>query len=273
MPVITLTSDIGQADFIIGAVKGQILSTIPDCTIADITHYLSSKDYQQGAYIFNNAAKYYPKGTVHIVMVNFFQNPQEHVLFAHFNGHFFVVPDNGFLTMMLGLKPVDIVKINCKGATTFIQMLDRVVESVAYFFASGNLLDAGEPATEILEIYPMQPTISPNWMEGQILFIDQFENVVVNIRKEEFDLHAKGRSFKIVFTRNETIEVLRNNYGDVPVADKMAWFNSAGYLEIAVRGGNMAGLFGLSKYDENQHNKQRPNDNKWFFQMVRVFFE
>jgi hypothetical protein len=44
-------------------------------------------------------------------------------------------------------------------------------------------------------------------------------------------------------------------------------------LEIAVRGGNMAGLFGLSKYDENQHNKQRPNDNKWFFQMVRVFFE
>jgi S-adenosylmethionine hydrolase len=152
-------------------------------------------------------------------------------------------------------------------------MLDRVVESVAYFFASGNLLDAGEPATEILEIYPMQPTISPNWMEGQILFIDQFENVVVNIRKEEFDLHAKGRSFKIVFTRNETIEVLRSNYGDVPVADKMAWFNSAGYLEIAVRGGNMAGLFGLSKYDENQHNKQRPNDNKWFFQMVRVFFE
>jgi S-adenosylmethionine hydrolase len=97
--------------------------------------------------------------------------------------------------------------------------------------------------------------------------------VVVNIRKEEFDLHAKGRPFKIVFTRNETIEVLSSNYGAVPVADKMAWFNSAGYLEIAVRGGNMAGLFGLSKYDENQIGKQRPNDNKWFFQMVRVFFE
>jgi hypothetical protein len=66
MPVITLTSDIGQEDFIIGAVKGQILSTIPTATIADITHYLSSKNYQQGAYIFNNAAKHFPKGTVHI---------------------------------------------------------------------------------------------------------------------------------------------------------------------------------------------------------------
>jgi S-adenosylmethionine hydrolase len=273
MPVITLTSDIGQEDFIIGAVKGQILSTIPTATVADITHYLSSKNYQQGAYIFNNAAKHFPKGTVHLVMVNFFQFPQEHVLFAHYNGHFFVTPDNGFLTMMLGVKPLEIVKINCKGAYTFIQITEKIVESLAYFIASGNMAEAGEPFTDIQEIYPMQPTLGPNWMEGQILFIDQFENVVVNIRKEEFDLHAKGRPFKIVFTRNETIEVLSKHYGEVPVADKLAWFNSAGYLEIAVRGGNMAGLFGLSKYDENQHNKQRPNDNKWFFQMVRVFFE
>ena len=71
MPIITLTSDIGQEDFIIGALKGQILSTIPGMGIADITHYLSSKNYQQGAYIFNNAAKHYPAGTLHFIMVNF----------------------------------------------------------------------------------------------------------------------------------------------------------------------------------------------------------
>ena len=110
-------------------------------------------------------------------------------------------------------------------------------------------------------------------MEGQIIFIDQFENVVVNIRQEEFEMHAKGRPFKIMFTRNETIGEISRNYGAVTISDKLAWFNSAGYLELSVRGGNMAGLFGLSKFDENQANKQRPNDNKWFFQMVRVFFE
>ncbi len=273
MPVITLTSDIGQEDFIIGAIKGQILSIIPGCSIADITHQLSSKNYLQGAYIFNNAAKHYPSGTVHVVMVNFFQYPQEHVLFAHYNGHYFVVPDNGFLTMMLGLKPKDIVKIDIKGASTFIQITERIVESVAYFFASGNLSDAGDPAGEILEIYPTQPMFDPKWVEAQIIFIDQFENVVVNIRQEEFEMHAKGRPFKIMFTRNETIGELSRNYGAVTISDKLAWFNSAGYLELAVRGGNMAGLFGLSKFDENQGNKLRPNDNKWFFQMVRVFFE
>ena len=273
MPVITLTSDIGQEDFIIGAIKGQILSIIPGCTIADITHQLSSKNYLQGAYIFNNAAKHYPSGTVHVVMVNFFQYQQDHVLFAHYNGHFFITPDNGFLTMMLGIKPSDIVAIDIKGANTFVQITERIVESVAYFFASGNLLDAGAAIENIVEIFPTQPKYDNNWMEGQIIFIDQFENVVVNIRQEEFETHAKGRPFKIVFTRNETIQVLSRNYGAVPVAAKLAWFNSAGYLEISVRGGNMAGLFGLSKYDENQMSKQRPNDNKWFFQMVRVFFE
>jgi hypothetical protein len=273
MPVITLTSDIGQEDFIIGAIKGQLLSMIPGCAIADITHQLSSKNYLQGAYIFNNAAKHFPANTVHIVMVNFFQYPQEHVLFAHYNGHFFVVPDNGFLTMMLAIKPVDIVKIDIKGVNTFIQITERIIASLSYFFASGNLLDVGQPATEIVEIYPTQPKFDIGWMEGQIIFIDQFENVVVNIRQDEFEAHAKGRPFKIVFTRNETIQTLSRNYGAVPISDKLAWFNSAGYLEISVRGGNMAGLFGLSKYDESQINKQRPNDNKWFFQMVRVFFE
>ena len=273
MPFITLTSDIGQEDFIVGAIKGQILSMIPGCTIADITHQLSSKNYLQGAYVFNNAAKHFPSGSVHIVLVNFFHHPKDHVLFAHYNGHFFITPDNGFLTMMLGVKPNDIVAIDIKGANTFIQITERIIESVAYFFASGNLLDAGNPIDNIVEVFPTKPMFDANWMEGQIIFIDQFENVVVNIRQADFEAHAKGRPFKIVFTRNETIESLSPNYGAVPVADKLAWFNSAGYLEISVRGGNMAGLFGLSKYNENQINKQRPNDNKWFFQMVRVFFE
>ena len=110
MPIITLTSDIGQEDFIIGALKGQILSTIPGMGIADITHYLSSKNYQQGAYIFNNAAKHYPAGTLHFIMVNFFQFPKRHALLTKHNNQYFITPDNGFLTMMLGGKPKRLLK-------------------------------------------------------------------------------------------------------------------------------------------------------------------
>ena len=273
MPIITLTSDIGQEDFIIGAVKGQILSTIPGMGIADITHYLSSKNYQQGAYIFNNAAKHYPAGTLHFIMVNFFQFPKRHALLTKHNNQYFITPDNGFLTMMLGGKPKEIIKIDFKEAHTFLEITQEIFNAIGAFVKANSISAAGTAFQDIEEIYPMQPTLGPNWMEGQILFIDQFENVVVNIRKEDFDLQAQGRTFKIVFTRTETITDLSHHYGEVPIADKLAWFNSAGYLEIAVRGGNMAGLFGLSKFDENQLNKQRPNDNKWFFQMVRVFFE
>ena len=80
-------------------------------------------------------------------------------------------------------------------------------------------------------------------------------------------------SFKIVFKRNEVIDSISANYTSVAETDKLAWFNSAGYLEIALRNGNMAGLFGLQGFNEQMQNKGAASDTNWFYQTVRVFFE
>ena len=72
MAVITLSTDIGQSDFIIGAIKGQLISAIPAATIIDITHQLSPQNYQQAAYVCTNAFSYYPSGSFHILLINFF---------------------------------------------------------------------------------------------------------------------------------------------------------------------------------------------------------
>jgi S-adenosylmethionine hydrolase len=127
--------------------------------------------------------------------------------------------------------------------------------------------------TNIVEKYPLRATVGPNWMEGQILFIDNFENVVINITREEFLEQRNGRSFKIVFKRNETIDTISDNYTSVPESEKLAWFNSAGYLEIALRNGNMAGLFGLQGFNEQMQQAGSSMENKWFYQTVRIFFE
>jgi S-adenosylmethionine hydrolase len=71
-------------------------------------------------------------------------------------------------------------------------------------------------------------------MEGQILFIDHFENVVINITREEFEEQRKGRRFRIMFKRNETIDTISADYTGVPESEILAWFNSAGYLELAI---------------------------------------
>ena len=82
---------------------------------------------------------------------------------------------------------------------------------------------------------------------------------------------CKGRSFRIVFKRDETIDRISETYADVAEGEKLALFNSAGYLEIAIQKGNAAGLFGLQDFTEQSQNQYL--QSRLFYQTVRVYFE
>jgi hypothetical protein len=273
MPILTLTTDIGQRDYLTGAIKGQFLSLLPTLNIVDITHYLSQTNFPQAAYTCNNAFKYYPSGTFHFVIVNLFDTPANYLLIAKYRDHFIICPDNGLLTMITGNKPWEMVAMPVGKKNTLLEITQAVAEKIAVIAETGNLLSGGEPIEDIVEKYPLRATLGPNWMEGQILFIDNFENVVINITQEEFLEQRNGRRFKIVFKRNEVIEAISDNYTSVAESEKLAWFNSAGYLEIALRNGNMAGLFGLQGFNEQMQQTGSASGNKWFYQTVRIFFE
>ncbi len=273
MPVLTLTTDIGQRDYIVGAIKGQLLSTVPSLNIADITHYLSQTNFPQAAYTCNNAFKYYPAGTYHFVIVNLFESPVKYLLIAKHNNQYIICPDNGLLTMITGQKPRYMVAVDVTGQYTLLGITQIIAEKIALIEHSGDLASAGAPIDNIDEKYPLRATLGPDWMEGQILFIDHFENVVINITREEFNEHRRNRNFKIVFKRNEIIDAISNNYTAVSETEKLAWFNSAGYLEISLRNGNIAGLFGLQGFNEQMQQAGSSTDNKWFYQTVRIFFE
>jgi S-adenosylmethionine hydrolase len=273
MPILTLTTDIGQQDYLVGAIKGQFVNLLPSLNICDITHYLSKTNFPQAAYTCNNAFRYYPPGTFHLVIVNLFESATKNLLVAKYRDQYIICPDNGLLTMIAGVKPTEIVGISLDKHQTLLEITQHVAFSVAAIHDEGKLPAGGEPITEIVEKYPLRATIGQNWMEGQILFIDNFENVVINITREEFHEQKKGRGFKIVFKRNEIIDTISENYTSVSESEKLAWFNSAGYLEIALRNGNMAGLFGLQGYNEQMQQNGSTTENKWFYQTVRVFFE
>lgn len=273
MPVLTLTTDIGQRDYLVGAIKGQLLSLVPSLNITDVTHYLSQTNFPQAAYTCNNAFRYYPPGTFHLVIINLFESPVKCLLVAKYLDQYIICPDNGILTMITGQKPSAMHAIELNGHYTLLEMTQRVAEKVAMIIDSGDIADAGPLVDNVIEKYPLRATLGPDWMEGQILFIDNFENVVINITRGEFNEHRKGRSFKIVFKRNEIIEAISDNYTAVPETEKLAWFNSAGYLEISLRNGNIAGLFGLQGFNEQMQSAGSSMENKWFYQTVRIFFE
>lgn len=273
MPIVTLTTDIGQNDYIVGAIKGQLLTADPTCNIVDITHCLSPFNYLQAAYICSNAYKYYPAGTVHILLINLFDTHPHHMLMAEHNGQFIVCPDNGVLTLITGARPAEVVAvpIDQQSSMGVIQCTASLTAALAQLWKGASLAQIGDTRVKIEEKYPLRATVGPDWMEGQIIFIDNFENVVVNVTQQEFEEQRKGRRFKIVFTRNEMIETLSRNYASVAAGEKLAWFNSAGYLEIAINKGNVAGLFGLQGYSETS--RHATLHNKWFYQTVRIFFE
>ena len=272
MPIVTLTTDIGQRDFLVGAIKGQFLQLDPGMNIADITHYLPQTNFPQASYICANAFKHYPSGTFHVVIANLYESPLKYLLMAKYRQQYIICADNGLLTMITGEKPKEIVPIALSNAHNLLQITSAIAVAVNTVSKTGQLNNIGGLIDTIDEKYPLRPTVGPDWIEGQILFIDQFENVVINITEAEFNEHRRGRGFKIVFKRNEVISSISTSYAAVPETEKLAWFNSAGYLEIALRNGNMAGLFGLQGFNE-QLQKAPSVDTSWFYQTVRVFFE
>lgn len=273
MPIITLTSDIGQQDYIVGAIKGQLLSANPEFNINDITHSLSQSNYPLAAYICSNAFKYYPKNTFHIVLVNLFETKPLNILVAQYEYQYIICPDNGILTMIAGKTPQHILALDVSHLHVLLDYTALIAATIKKITDGIPFDQVGTAIQSITEKFPLRPLITANWIEGQILFIDQFENVVINITKEEFELERKGRNFKILFTRNEVIDVISNNYTSVNEGEKLAYFNSAGYLEIAVNKGNFAGLFGWKGYNEKIQQQITSNQNKWFYQTVRIYFE
>ncbi len=275
MPLITLTSDIGSQDFLVGAVKGQLLSANPDFNIVDISHNLSPFNYPQAAYVCRNAIKNFPDGTFHIVMVNLFDQPPEHLLFINYNNQYIGCADNGLITMILEEVPQDIVGIslNKSAQKNALYCADVFARAFNQILKGETLDDIGDRNIPIEVKNPLRALLGNNWIEGQIIFIDNFENVIINITKDEFEAQRRGRSFKIVFKRDEIIDKISDTYADVTESEKLALFNSAGYLEIAINKGNAAGLFGLQGYTENLNTQSQYLQNRLLYQTVKVFFE
>lgn len=276
MPLLTLTSDIGNQDFMPAAIKGQLLQANETFNIIEVTNLLSPFNYPQAAYVCRNAINNFPEGTFHLILINLFDEKPEHLLLAEHNGQYIGCADNGLLTMILEQVPTQVVALHLEKSEQ-----KNTLYCVSIFANAFNLLlsgkslhQIGDPSVSIKVKNPLRPLLGNNWIEGQIIFIDNFENVIINISKDEFEEQRKGRRFTLIFKRDEEIDKISETYADVAEGEKLALFNSAGYLEIAINKGNAAGLFGLQGFSEKQFNTQSQlMSNRLIYQTVKVYFQ
>lgn len=250
MPIITLTSDWGLKDHYLGAVKGAILSRLPEALIIDITHTIPSFNSEQAAFILRNAYPNYPKGTVHILAIN----TEESEKFPHtairYNGHYFIGTDNGIFSLLCDKPPDKVVEIQVPQDTDYFTFStrDRFVKVAVHLAKGGKIEELGKVKNKILEKILLKPVIDKDVIRGHVMYIDSYENVITNITEPVFSENRKGRKFSIFF-RSYEIKKISRSYQDVPPGEILALFDSNRYLEIAMNQGNAAGLLGLDYKD------------------------
>ena len=275
MPLLTLTSAIGNQDYLVGAIKAQLLKISPDFHIIDITHNIAPFNSSHAAYVCKSTMKNFPDFTYHIILVNLFETKPEQLLLVLHKKQYILCADNGFITMILEEKPEMLIGIplNKNEDRNTIYCVTVMGKTIKRLADGESIKNIGVPDVNYLRKNPLHPTLGKDWIEGQIIFIDNYENVIVNITRKQFEEQRKGRSFRIVFKRDEVIDHISETYADVPESEKLALFNSAGYLEIAINKGNAAGLFGLKGFSEKSTPASDMMQNQLFYQTVRVYFD
>ncbi|MCB9314528.1 MAG: SAM-dependent chlorinase/fluorinase [Lewinellaceae bacterium] len=248
-PIITLTTDFGTRDYYAGALKGALLRHSPDVQLIDLSHSITGFDIVQAAFVVGNAYPEFPEGSIHLIAVNCCYAGDFRFVAVRSHGHYFLAPDNGVLTLLFEqLTDSDIRALPPTEDLHF--PVKNTFALAAQHLASGKPFEElGEPAGSLLQRITLQPVHTPTRIRGTVIHVDNFENAVVNIRRERFEQTVQGQPFSLFFKRNDPITELSKSYADVPVGAPLCLFNSAGYLEIAVNMGKAATLLGLKVED------------------------
>ena len=245
---VTITSDFGHKDYYLAIIKGTILAGSPQVQFIDISNEVKPFNIVEAAFMLGNAWHYFPKSTIHLISVDDFSETIPNYLVAHFQDHYFVAPDNGIFSLLFANQPALYYRIECQTQTKF-SIKDAFARVVNHLTKQQPINLIGPPIKDIVQRFQLQPVLTHTRIQGAVIYIDRYENVITNISRALFESNRNERDFSVLFKRNDPIQKLVRNYSDVPTGEPLCFFNSAGYLEIAVNMGKASSLLNLTLED------------------------
>ena len=248
MAIITLTSDWGTKDYYVAAVKGTILSKLPNATIVDITHEIEPFNVSQVGFTLKNCFRCFPPGTIHIIAVDTIESKNCPHVVVKAEGQYFISTDNGIFSHILDGKCDEAVAITVEQDTDSYNFITRDrFAKVAVMIANGEpLSNIGDPWPKLNPGGSFCAVAFDNTIEGVVMYIDSYENLITNISKELFEQERRGRDFTIMVKGDlYTVDEISDSYLDVDVVDLVAIFGTHGYLELALNKAKLASLCGI----------------------------
>ena len=276
LPIITLTTDFGTSDVYVGVMKGVILNINPDAQIVDITHAISPQNIHEAAFTINSAYRYFPKDTIHVIVVDPGVGSERQAIVCQIDSTFFVSPNNGVLSYLL--QNIETERTYIPEAVTIenpTYLLPRVCNTfhgrdifapvAAHLSLGAPLVEIGTSIQDLVRFPVPAIRISEDTLTGQIINIDSFGNLITNISENalaafllssvsneeavgQLDKQTVSAKFEII-AGNTCLKKLNGAYAESGAGEPLAIIGSFGLLEIAINLGNAEARLGLKNDD------------------------
>jgi S-adenosylmethionine hydrolase len=237
-PLITLTTDFGTADHFVGSMKGVIAGIAPRARVIDITHEVSPFEIVEGAFTIAEAWRAFPQRTIHVVVVDPGVGSARRPILAEVDGHYFVSPDNGVLSLVWGKERGKVRHIT---ATRYFRVPVSetfhgrdIFSPVAAHLAAGVAASKfGKLIHDAMRLSGLEPvrTGKRAWT-GVVLKVDRFGNLITNFHIDEFEA-IRTQPFTLL-AGMERLSRLAANFSEGAMGELLVIVGSSGYLEIAV---------------------------------------
>ena len=250
-PVIALLTDFGTRDHYAGTMKGVALGICPDATLVDISHDVPPHDIVAGALELAAAYKYFPAGTIFLVVVDPGVGSTRRGIAAEAGDYKFVAPDNGVLTAVIDEHaPKRVVELSERRyarptvSRTF-EGRDRFAPAAAWLAKGIELVALGRPASAIHRLDLPHPRVDGERIVGEVLRVDRFGNLITNVDRRTFEKLAGGQLE--IQVGNRVVSKVVSAYADAPEGELCALFGSTDHLEIAANGASAAKELDLAR--------------------------
>jgi len=252
-PIITLTTDYGTNDHLVGVLKGVILKINPETAIIDITHAVTPYDLLDGALAIASAYSYFPPRTIHVVIVDPGVGTERRPILVSGQNQYFVAPDNGVLSGVYE-KEQNFAVRHLTSEHYFMQPVSKTFHGRDVFApVAGWLSKHWQPASmgEVIEDFKRfampRPKEADGGLKGVVLKVDGFGNLITNFRAEDLAVDSVEKGTINLQAGNYPVTRMVTMFASGNAGEPVAYIGSSGYLEIAVNKGNASKALAIGR--------------------------
>lgn len=253
--IVTLTTDFGLSDYYVGVMKGVILNVNPEVDLVDICHDIRAYDVLEAAFAIAQAYRYFPPRTIHAVVVDPGVGSGRRALLVSADGHYFIAPDNGVLSLIFA-RDEDVLVRHITASHYFLDPVSHTFHGRDVFAPVAGWLSRhvepekfGDPITDFVRFTPPQAKrVNERLLKGVVLRVDRFGTLMTNLTPDVVpELFIEPPPpFKIIVGKSE-ITRLMLSYSQGAPGEVFAVLGSSGYLEIAANRGSASQALGAGK--------------------------